>query len=103
MAITPLGVPLIVGPGSITTVMVLTGGASSAAHVVVLFVAIVLSLAVVFVALAAAPRLVRYFGQTGLNVMTRIMGLLLTVIGAQFIIDGARPVLVAVLRSANVP
>jgi multiple antibiotic resistance protein len=103
IAITPLGVPLIVGPGSITTVMVLMGGATSAARVGVLFVAIVASLGVVFGALATAPRLVQYFGQTGLNVMTRIMGLLLTVIGAQFIIDGARPILIAVLRAASLP
>jgi small neutral amino acid transporter SnatA (MarC family) len=43
------------------------------------------------------------FGQTGLNVMTRIMGLLLTVIGAQFIIDGARPILIAALRASLAP
>jgi multiple antibiotic resistance protein len=97
IGITPLGVPLIVGPGSITTVMVLMGSATTPAHIGVLFVAIVVALGIVFLALAAAPALVRYFGQTGLNVMTRIMGLLLTVIGAQFIIDGARPVLISIL------
>ena len=43
----------------------------------------------------------RFFGQTGLNVMTRIMGLLVTVIAAQFIVDGATPILVEILRRAG--
>ncbi|HET6679759.1 MAG TPA: NAAT family transporter, partial [Gemmatimonadaceae bacterium] len=97
VAITPLGIPLIVGPGSITTVMVLTGSASTTWHLVVLFLAIVTILGIVFTVLAMAPRIVARVGQTGLNVMTRIMGLLLTVIGVQFIIDGAQPVLAAIL------
>lgn len=101
IAITPLGVPLIVGPGSITTIMVLMGSARTGAHVLVLFATLLAVLGIVFAALAMAPRLVTRFGQTGLNVMTRIMGLLLTVIGVQFIIDGARPVLMAVLRSGS--
>jgi multiple antibiotic resistance protein len=101
IAITPLGIPLIVGPGSITTVMVLMGSATTVGHVTVLFATLIAVLGIVFAALAAAPLLLRRFGQTGLNVMTRIMGLLLTVIGVQFIIDGARPVLLAILRSAG--
>lgn len=101
IAITPLGIPLIVGPGSITTIMVLMGSASTGAHVLILFATLFAVLGIVFAALAMAPRLVTRFGQTGLNVMTRIMGLLLTVIGVQFIIDGARPVLLAVLRSGS--
>lgn len=100
VAITPLGIPLIVGPGSITTVMVLTGSASTTWHLVVLFLAIVTILGIVFAVLAMAPRIVARVGQTGLNVLTRIMGLLLTVIGVQFIIDGAQPVLAAILRAS---
>lgn len=101
IAITPLGIPLIVGPGSITTVMVLMGSARTPAHVLVLFVTVLAVLGVVFAALATAPKLLKRFGQTGLNVMTRIMGLLLTVIGVQFIIDGARPVLLALIRASS--
>ena len=102
VAITPLGVPLIVGPGSITTVMVLMGSARTGAHVAVLFAMILVVLGVVYAALAMAPRLVRHFGQTGLNVMTRIMGLLLTVIGVQFIINGARPIVISILRGSGI-
>jgi multiple antibiotic resistance protein len=58
-------------------------------------------LAITWATLHAAPRLVGFFGQTGLNVMTRIMGLLVTVIAVQYIVDGARPILVEVLRAAG--
>lgn len=101
VGITPLGVPMITGPGAITTVMVLMTQATSGARVAVVFGAVVVVLAICWLALSAAPRLVGFFGQTGLNVMTRIMGLLVAVIGVQFIVDGARPILVDIVRRAT--
>lgn len=101
IGITPLGIPMITGPGAITTVMVLMTQATTAVRVSVVFAAVIVVLAITWAVLAAAPRLLRFFGQTGLNVMTRIMGLLVTVIAVQFIIDGARPILVDILRRAQ--
>jgi multiple antibiotic resistance protein len=98
--ITPLGIPMITGPGAITTVMVLMTQADTVERVGVVLGAVVVVLLISYAVLLAAPRMVRFFGQTGLNVMTRIMGLLVTVIGVQFIIDGARPILTEVLREA---
>lgn len=100
VGITPLGIPMITGPGAITTVMVLMTQATDAARVVTVFAAVAVVLGIAWGVLAAAPRLVGFFGQTGLNVMTRIMGLLVTVIAVQFIVDGARPILVSVIREA---
>lgn len=100
VGITPLGVPMITGPGAITTVMVLMTQATTPARVAVVGGAVVSVLAIAWLVLAAAPRLLGFFGQTGLNVMTRIMGLLVTVIGVQFIVDGARPILVDILQRA---
>lgn len=101
VGVTPLGIPMITGPGAITTVMVLMTEARTPARVALVFAAVFAVLAVCWAALAAAPRLVRFFGKTGLNVMTRLMGLLVTVIAVQFIVDGARPLLVEVIRAAN--
>lgn len=101
VGITPLGIPMLTGPGAITTVMVLMTQARTAAHAAVVLGSVLLVLAVTYLVLSAAPRVVRFFGQTGLNVMTRIMGLLVTVIAVQFIVDGARPVLIEVLRAAG--
>jgi len=100
VGITPLGIPMITRPGAITTVMVLMTQARTPAAVGVVFGAIVVVLAICFVVLSAAPRVVGFFGQTGLNVMTRIMGLLVTVIAVQFVVDGARPILVEIIRAA---
>ena len=101
IGVTPLGIPMITGPGAITTVMVLMTEAGTPVRAGVVFGAVVLVLAIAWAALSAAPRLVRFFGKTGLNVMTRLMGLLVTVIAVQFIVDGARPLLIEVIRAAN--
>jgi multiple antibiotic resistance protein len=102
VGVTPLGIPMITGPGAITTVMVLMTQATTPLRVGVVFGAVVLVLSIAWVVLSAAPWLMRFFGQTGLNVMTRIMGLLVTVIAVQFIVDGARPILVDILRRASI-
>jgi len=100
VGVTPLGIPMITGPGAITTVMVLMTQAETAVRMGVVFAAIVTVLAIVYAVLSLAPRVVGFFGQTGLNVMTRIMGLLVTVIAVQFVLDGLRPVLLEIFRLA---
>jgi multiple antibiotic resistance protein len=100
VGVTPLGIPMITGPGAITTVMVLMTQAREPVYVGVIFGAILIVLVVTYLVLTAAPRVLRFFGQTGLNVMTRIMGLLVTVIAVQYIVDGARPILMEILRGA---
>lgn len=102
VGITPLGIPMITGPGAITTVMVLMTQAADGPRVAIVLGAVVAVLGIAWAVLTAAPRLVRFFGQTGLNVMTRIMGLLVTVIAVQFIVDGVRPILLGILRAAGV-
>jgi multiple antibiotic resistance protein len=97
VGITPLGIPMITGPGAITTVMVLMTQATEALQVAAMFGAIVVVLGITYLVLSAAPRIMVFFGQTGLNVMTRIMGLLVTVIAVQFIVDGSRPILIDIL------
>jgi multiple antibiotic resistance protein len=81
--------------------MVLMTEARTPVRGAIVFAAVTAVLAIAWTTLAAAPRLVRFFGRTGLNVMTRIMGLLVTVIAVQLIVDGARPLLVEVIRAAN--
>jgi multiple antibiotic resistance protein len=88
IGIIPLGLPTIAGPGAITTVIVLMGQSESAVQVAAIYGAIVAVVLVTGLALMVAPLLLRTFGQTGLNVMTRIMGLLVMVIGVQFVLNG---------------
>jgi multiple antibiotic resistance protein len=101
IGIIPLGLPTLAGPGAITTVVTLNAQAGgSPVRLASIYVAIVGVVMISWGALAIAPMLLRRFGQTGLNVMTRIMGLLVMVVGVQFMIDGVRSVAVDLLSAA---
>jgi multiple antibiotic resistance protein len=90
VAITPLAMPMLAGPGAISTVMVLSGQTRTTPQTVVVYSSILLALLVAWVTLRAAEWLVLRMGQTGIRVMTRLMGLLLAAIAVQFVITGVR-------------
>jgi multiple antibiotic resistance protein len=97
IGIIPLGLPSLAGPGTITTVIALDSQAESMGETISIYIAILAVCLVAWMVLAAAPAVVRKLGQTGMNVFTRIMGLLAMVIGAQFVINGVT----TVLRNVN--
>jgi multiple antibiotic resistance protein len=97
VGIIPLGLPTLAGPGAITTVIALNGQVEALLDSIAVYVAIVLVMGVCWITLAAAPILTRRMGQTGMNVMTRLMGLLVMVIGAQFVINGATTVVLEIV------
>lgn len=88
IGITPLGIPLLAGPGAISTVMVLMGASPSWQHGVPVFVAIAVTTFTSYHILAQADRVRRKMGETGIRIMMRIMGLMLTAIAVQFVING---------------
>jgi multiple antibiotic resistance protein len=90
VAITPLAMPMLAGPGAISTVMVLSGQARTMPQTVVVYGSILLALLIAWLTLRAAEWLVLRMGQTGIRVMTRLMGLLLAAIAVQFVITGVR-------------
>jgi len=93
LAVAPLGIPMIAGPGSITTVMVLTPQAPSHLGGLLVMVAVAAILLLTGGILMGADALLDRLGHTGLRIIEKLMGLLLTVIAVQLIIDGAVPVL----------
>ena len=90
VAVTPLAMPMLAGPGAISTVMVLSGQARTTSQTVTVYVSIALTLLISWITLRLAEQLVKRMGQTGIRVMTRIMGLLLAAIAVQFVITGVR-------------
>jgi multiple antibiotic resistance protein len=86
--IIPLGVPMLAGPGSISTVMVLMGGAPQWWYALPIVAAIAITAISSYWTLAAADRVRGYLGETGIGIMTRMMGLLLTAIAVQFVLNG---------------
>ena len=90
IGILPLGIPMLAGPGAISTVMVLAVGSKTAITTAALYLAIALTAYVTYLTLAAASLVERRLGQTGMRILTRLMGLVLCAIAAQFIIDGIK-------------
>lgn len=92
IAYTPIGIPLIAGPGAITSVMILSSEASDWEYKIVLFAVILLVLVLTHFIFQTADYLTQRFGTTGLRITQRIMGLILMVIAVQFIINGLTPI-----------
>lgn len=90
IGIMPLGVPMLAGPGAISTVMVLALGAKSTAATITVYVSILLTALITYWVLSAASMVERRLGQTGMRILTRLMGLVLAAIAVQFIIDGIK-------------
>ena len=97
VGIIPLGLPTLAGPGAITTVITLVAQARTPLETGAVYGAILAVMIVSAAVLGVAPLLLRRLGQTGLNVLTRVMGLLVMVIGVQFIINGVSNVARGVL------
>lgn len=94
IAIVPLAMPLLAGPGAIATAMVLVaqhGGTWQGSAAVV--GAIVLTMLIAYVFLRSAQQVGRVLGQTGIAVLERVFGLILAAIAVQFVFDGARELL----------
>jgi multiple antibiotic resistance protein len=97
-AVVPIGIPLIAGAGSISTVMVLEGQARTNLDQVALGGAILINAVLTLIILLAAPKLVSRLGDSGQSVMSKIMGLLTAVIGVQFILNGIGTVILGLMR-----
>ena len=87
--VVPLAVPLLAGPGAIST-SIIAAQAGGAAHVAVLIGCIFAVCAILWIVLRVAPAVAPRMGTTGLNVATRLLGLLLAAIAIQTMAEGLR-------------
>jgi multiple antibiotic resistance protein len=90
VALTPLAIPMLAGPLAISTVIVLSGQAHGLLESAVVYGSIVLTGVVSFVALRVGEPLLGRLGKTGIRVVTRIMGLILAAVAAQFVLSGVK-------------
>lgn len=94
VAVVPLGIPLLAGPGAITTVMIYMAHPVAAPEdKLFIFAGILIAVLATFFLLHNADRIFRRIGRTGTRAVGRVMGLLLAAIAVQFIIDGIFDVL----------
>jgi multiple antibiotic resistance protein len=90
VAVVPLGIPLLAGPGAISTVIVYAHYESSFVHYSIIGAEICLVGLVVWISFRLAPMIASALGKTGINVVTRIMGLVMAAIGIEFMAIGLR-------------
>ena len=90
IAITPLGIPIICGPGAITVSIIMYNDAATVTHKGVLLLSIILVMLVTLVMMLSARKVIRFLGENGNKVLLRIMGLIVMVISVEFIFAGLK-------------
>ncbi len=97
VAVVPLAMPLLAGPGAISTVILYANKGAGWSHYLLMGVDILVLTGVLWTVLQMVPWISRHVSQTGINIFTRIMGLILMAIAIEFIANGIKgmfPVLV---------
>ncbi len=95
IGVVPLGIPLLTGPGAMSTVIVLAGKSHHASDYAALIGSGVVIAALVWLTLQMAQPIARFMGRTGINIATRIMGLLVAAVAVEFIVEGLKTMLPA--------
>tara|TARA_Y100001970_G_scaffold113962_2_gene142074 strand:+ start:1379 stop:2014 length:636 start_codon:yes stop_codon:yes gene_type:complete len=93
ISITPIGIPIIAGPGAITSVMLLSSQTSNFYEKCILHINIFIILLITLIILFLGKKIATSIGTTGIRIIQRVMGLILMVISIQFIINGIIPIL----------
>ena len=89
-AVVPLAIPMMIGPGGISTVIIYSSQISGIARVSAVLIAGLFISLFCYLALMAAGRISRFLGDAGLNIMSRIMGMLLAAVSIEIIVSGLR-------------
>lgn len=101
ISITPLAIPLLCGPGAIANGIMLMDEATTWQMKTILLSSIAAIYIITYFILRASTRLVKIIGETGNNVMMRLMGLILMVIAVECFFSGLKPIVVSMLAAAN--
>lgn len=94
VSITPLAIPMICGPGAITNAIVMMEDANSLMKILILVCCILAVMAITYFILYSASRIIKFLGETGINVMMRLMGLIVMVIAVEFFFSGLKPIII---------
>lgn len=93
ISVTPLAIPMIAGPGSMTNAIVLMEDAQTGTEKAILISAIFLVMLLTYLILFSSSKLIRILGETGNNVLMRLMGLIVMVIAVEFLFSGLKPII----------
>ncbi|MDD2466531.1 MAG: YchE family NAAT transporter [Desulfobulbus sp.] len=90
VAVVPLATPLLAGPGAISTVILHAQRHDSSLHYLYLSLAIIALAGVTALLMRLAPHISQWLGKTGINIVTRLMGLVMAAMGVEFIAHGLK-------------
>ena len=98
ISITPLGIPIVCGPGAIATAILLTSDEPTATHMAITVGVILLIMALTLILMLSGRRVMAFFGEDGAIVLMRIMGLIIMAIAVEFLIAGLTPIVREMLQ-----
>ena len=101
ISVTPLAIPMLCGPGAIANGIMLMEDADTLIKKILLVSVIASVYFITFLILRASTRLNKYMGETGNNVMMRLMGLILMVIAVECFVSGFKPIMIDILQQAH--
>lgn len=98
ISITPLAIPMICGPGAITNSIVLMEKATTPEMKIILIASISVVVLLTYFILLSSSKIIKLLGETGNNVLMRLMGLIVMVIAVEFFFSGLKPIMIDMLK-----
>lgn len=92
ISITPLGIPIVCGPGAIATAILLTTEDPSPSHYGITVLVILVIMLITYVVMLSGRRIMGFFGESGTIVLMRLMGLIIMAIAVEFLFAGLTPI-----------
>ena len=99
ISVTPLAIPMICGPGAITSAIVLMEDAQTIQMKGIVIAAIVVVCVISYLVLWSSGKITVWLGETGNKIMMRLMGLIVMVIAVEFFFSGMKPILIDILNA----
>ena len=99
ISVTPLAIPMICGPGALTNAIVMMEDANSVEKKGVLIIAVLIVVFLTYLILYSSSKIIKILGETGINVMMRLMGLIVMVIAVEFFFSGLKPIILDILKA----
>ena len=88
ISVFPMGIPMIAGPGTMASLLLLTGSTETTAGLIAIYTALILVLLITLLSFLVSSVMLKLMGETFTTVLTRVLGVLLATLAAQFILDG---------------
>ena len=98
ISVTPLAIPMICGPGALTNAIVMMEDANTIEKKAVLIFAVLIVIILTYLILYSSSKIIKILGETGINVMMRLMGLIVMVIAVEFFFSGLKPIIIDMIK-----